>query len=74
MKNPVLIGLDVIVDIIFLIDILISFLTEYTEVSTGDQIRNPAKIAKRYMLGIFIFDFMSSAPFILKLLFGGLIE
>ena len=66
--------MDVIVDIVFLIDILIGFLTEYTEVSTGDQIRNPAKIAKRYILGIFMFDLMSSAPFLLNLMFGTLIK
>ena len=41
--------LDVTVDVIFLIDIVVGFLTEYTDTVTGDQIRSPKKIAKGYI-------------------------
>ena len=58
------------VDILFLIDIIVNFLTEYTDTSSGDQIRNPAKIAKRYILSVFMFDLASCIPFISSLFFG----
>ena len=35
-KNTYMHSLDIIVDVIFLIDIFIGFITEYTDVSTGD--------------------------------------
>ena len=38
-------SMDIMVDILFLIDIIVNFLTEYTDTSSGDQIRNPVKIA-----------------------------
>ena len=59
-------ALDVLVDVIFLIDIVAGFLTEYTDVVTGDQIRNPKKIAKGYMKSGFFFDAISSVPFIVE--------
>ena len=73
-KNTYMHSLDRIVDVIFLIDIFIGFITEYTDVSTGDQIQNPAKIAKRYVMGIFIFDVLSSCPFIFSILLSSLVE
>ena len=59
-------ALDVIVDVIFLIDIVVVFLTEYTDVVSGDQIRNPKKIAKEYIKSTFFFDAISSLPFIVE--------
>ena len=68
--NPFIHSLDIIVDILFLIDIIVNFLTEYTDTSSGDQIRNPVKIAKRYILSVFMFDLASCIPFISSLFFG----
>ena len=59
-------ALDILVDVIFLIDIVAGFLTEYTDVVTGDQIRNPKKIAKEYMKSGLFFDAISSVPFIVE--------
>ena len=59
-------ALDVLVDVIFLIDIVVGFLTEYTDVVSGDQIRNPKKIAKEYIKSTFFFDAISSLPFIVE--------
>ena len=56
---------DVIVDVIFVIDIVLGFLTAYTNTATGDQIRNPWRIGKRYLMSGFAFDFISSIPFLL---------
>ena len=56
---------DVVVDVIFIIDIVVGFLTAYTNTATGDQIRNPWKISKRYLMSGFTFDFISSIPFLL---------
>ena len=56
---------DVVVDVIFIIDIVVGFLTAYTNTATGDQIRNPWRIGKRYLMSGFTFDFISSIPFLL---------
>ena len=60
---------DVVVDVIFIIDIVVGFLTAYTNTATGDQIRNPWKIGRRYLMSGFTFDCISSTPFLLTPLF-----
>ena len=57
--------MDILVDFIFLIDIVVGFLTAYIDSRTGDKITNPKKIAKRYMYEGFMFDMISSIPFLL---------
>ena len=42
-------ALDVLVDVIFIIDIVVGCLTAYIDTRTGDSIHNPRKIAKRYL-------------------------
>ena len=59
-------AMDVISDIIFIIDIVVGFLTAYIDTSSGDSISNPRKIARRYMQSGFAFDFLSSLPFIVS--------
>ena len=61
--------LDITVDIIFLIDIVVGFLSEFTDTASGDQIRNPKRIAINYMQGTFFFDAVSSLPFVIEALF-----
>jgi hypothetical protein len=51
-----------IIDLLFFIDILFNFRTTYTDSSTGDEIGNPKKIAKHYVLGRFWIDLLSSIP------------
>ena len=55
-------SLDVFIDFIFIIDIVINFLTSYIDTRSGNPIHNPQKICKRYMKAVFIFDFLSSLP------------
>ena len=57
-------ALDVFTDFIFVVDIVFNFLTSYIDTQSGDSIHNPRKICKRYMKAVFIFDFLSSLPFV----------
>ena len=52
------------VDFIFVIDIIIGFLSSYVDVAKGEEIYAPKKIAYHYMVkGSFVIDFMSTFPF-----------
>ena len=51
------------IDFMFMIDILISFRTTQVNSMTGDEIRNPSKIALNYLKGRFIIDILSTIPF-----------
>lgn len=44
-------------------DIVIQFLTNYHDTTTGDAIQKPALIARKYLLGEFWIDFLSTFPF-----------
>lgn len=56
---------DMSVDVIFLIDIGVAFMTSYVNTSSGDTITNPKRIAIRYLISTFMFDFLSAVPFLL---------
>ena len=45
---------------------VINFLTEYVDTHLGFTIRSPKLIAKNYMTGGFVIDFISTTPLILK--------
>ncbi|XP_059086068.1 potassium voltage-gated channel subfamily H member 2-like isoform X2 [Tigriopus californicus] len=65
--DPIVI-IDLLVDIMFIIDILINFRTTY--VSENDEVvSTPSKIAVHYFRGWFIIDLVAAIPFDL-LLFG----
>jgi len=54
---------DSFVDLIFFVDILITFRTTYISTKTGDEIYNPRLIAKQYVMGgRFAIDLISSIP------------
>ena len=61
----VLHAIDVGVDVIFIIDIAVAFMTSYVNTSSGDTVTNPKKIAWRYMMSGLAFDFLSAVPFLL---------
>ena len=44
-------------------DIIVQFLTSYINVESGDEIMKPLLIAKRYLAGEFMIDFVSTFPF-----------
>lgn len=53
-----------LINLIFMFDILVSFRTTYINTNTGDEVYNGWAIAKRYVVGgRFIIDFLSSVPF-----------
>ena len=62
-----LVIIDLIVDIMFLADILINFRTTYLH--NGEVVTDPQKIALNYVKGWFVIDSVAAIPFDL-LLFG----
>jgi hypothetical protein len=51
-----------IIDAGFLLDVLVSFFTSYTDEITNIEVIEHKKIAKHYFKGWFIIDFMSVVP------------
>lgn len=63
-ENPPFTFIDMFVDTIFTIDIIVGFLSSYTDVANGDEIFNPKMIAMHYIFqGSFLVDFLSTFPF-----------
>ena len=42
------------------------FLTSYIDVTSGERIRSPKLIARNYLIGGFLTDFISTIPLVLK--------
>ncbi|GAB6022769.1 hypothetical protein CHUAL_006863 [Chamberlinius hualienensis] len=64
-ENPIDI-IDLLVDVMFIIDILINFRTTYVN-SNDEVISHPGKIAVHYLKGWFIIDVVAAIPFDLLL-------
>lgn len=62
-----LVVVDLVVDIMFIADIIINFRTTY--LGNGEVVTDPAKIAVTYVRGWFVIDSVAAIPFDL-LLFG----
>ena len=62
-----LVIIDLIVDVMFIADILINFRTTY--IHNGEVVTDPQKIARNYLRGWFLVDAVAAIPFDL-LLFG----
>ena len=54
--------LDAFVDLIFLIDVIITFRTTYLDTKIGQEEKDVHKIAITYLKGSFFIDFVSSVP------------
>ena len=54
--------LDLIINFMFLIDIIIGFRTTFFD-SQGREVRDPKLITANYLKGMFIVDFLSSIPY-----------
>ena len=54
--------LDSFVDLIFLIDVIITFRTTYLDTAIGEEVTETHKIAITYLKGSFAIDFISSVP------------
>ena len=57
---------EALVDICFLIDMGILFLTAYIDTANGETFRSPKKIAKHYIKNGFVVDFISTLPLFLR--------
>lgn len=55
--------IDALVDLIFLIDIILTFRTTYLDTTLGREETDTHKIAKTYLKGSFTIDLASSVPF-----------
>lgn len=54
--------IDIIVDIIFLIDMIVQFISAYDDPVTGLQIVSMRKIARNYIMGWFLIDLVALIP------------
>jgi hypothetical protein len=61
-SNDYLYYLDMLIDVMFLIDIIVTFFS-VTKMSDGQYITNRATIAKDYILGWFFIDVVTTFPF-----------
>ena len=57
---------EIAVDILFAIDIVLSFFTSYIDVTNGETMRQPKIIAIHYIRNGFLVDFLSTTPLVLK--------
>ena len=48
------------IDFIYIVDIIFAFRTTYVDVVTGDEITQPSLLAKKYMSGSALIDFISA--------------
>ena len=55
---------ETIIDLIYIIDIVLHFRTTYIDRVTGDEIRQPKLLAKRYLREGFVLDFVAALPVI----------
>ena len=54
---------DAVIDLIFLIDVILTFRTTYLDTVLGQEETDTHKIAARFLKGSFTIDFISSVPF-----------
>lgn len=64
---------DLLINVLFCVDILGSFRTAYVNDKTGEEIKDPWPVAKHYLKTTFLFDLIASLPFdfILSLILEG---
>ena len=55
-----------LVDVFFLIDMVILFMTAYIDTANGETFKSPKKIAKHYIKNGFVVDFISTLPLFLR--------
>lgn len=54
---------SIVIDLIFIMDVVINFFTTYPHPQTGIPVKDRYKIAKRYLFSWFFLDLVSSIPF-----------
>lgn len=61
-KNSTYQVIDLVINIMFIFDILLGFRTTYFD-ALGQEIRDPKQISTNYLRGMFIIDLLSSIPY-----------
>ena len=56
-------AIDAVVDLLFLVDIIITFRTTFLDPKLSIEVRDPHVIGNRYLRGGFAIDLISSVPF-----------
>lgn len=54
---------NTLIDVIFFLDIVVSFRTSFIHFKTGDEVTSPKQIAVQYIQGRFWIDLIASVPF-----------
>ena len=58
--------LEILVDVFFILDMVVVFLSAYIDTADGETIQSPKKIARNYLKNGFWTDFISSTPLLLR--------
>ena len=66
--------LEILVDVFFILDIFVVFLSAYIDTADGETVQSPKKIAKHYLGNGFWTDFISSTPLFLRLIINATTE
>ena len=62
--SNVMMAVDITIDFLFVVDIVINFRTSFMHPRTGEEIMDPKKIARHYLVGgRFMLDLLASIPF-----------
>ena len=59
----IVVVINIFIDILFAVDIVVSFLTTFHSLQTGDEIVEPKPIAINYIKGRFWIDLIATIPF-----------
>lgn len=62
-ENPVMARIDLAMDVFFIIDIILTFVTDYQDPKTQQKVTNFHLIARHYLHGSFLFDLLAAIPF-----------
>jgi len=60
--KPEVMAVNLLIDAIFIVDIVLNFRTSFYSATTGDEILSPALIAKNYLIGKFWIDALTAIP------------
>lgn len=63
LQKPSLKGLGVFIDLMFFIDMIISFRTTYIDSRTGQEVKDLKMLANYYLRTQFLIDFLATVPF-----------
>ena len=63
MDSDSFLAFNTCIDFCFFLDIVFTFRTSFYDTITGDEVFDKMQIAKNYLRGRFIIDFLSTVPF-----------